>query len=119
MIKWINGSKDKIPRSNVSFVDVRECSIAHLKAVQVPEAAGKRFLLSGHDAWQKEVAAALSAKFPNLKIPTELEDGQDKDPGFGVDNARSRTVLGIQYRSLADTLCDMAQSLIDRGIHKL
>ena len=75
--------------------------------------------MSGHDAWQKEVAAALAPKFPNLKIPTELADGEDKDPGFGVDNTRSRTVLGIEYRSLADTMCDMVQSLLDRGVHKL
>ena len=33
MKNWINGSKDKVPRSNISFVDVRECSIAHLKAI--------------------------------------------------------------------------------------
>ena len=33
MKNWINGSKDKVPRTNISFVDVRECSIAHLKAI--------------------------------------------------------------------------------------
>ena len=38
MKNWLNGSKDKIPRSNVSFVDVRDTALAHLKAIQVPEA---------------------------------------------------------------------------------
>ena len=86
----LDGSKEKIPRSNFAFVDVRDCAMAHLKAVQVPEAAGKRFLTSGHDAWIKEVADALIAKFPNLKVPRELEEGENKDPGFPCDNTRSR-----------------------------
>ena len=89
MKNWLNGSKDKIPRSNVSFVDVRDTALAHLKAIQVPEAAGQRFILCGHDAWQEEVAKALGAKFPQLKIPKELADGENPDPGFGMDNTRS------------------------------
>ena len=118
MKNWLNGSKKEVPRSNVSFVDVRDTALAHLKAVQVPEAAGKRFLLCGHDVWQEEVAKALSAKFPDLKIPTELAAGENPDPGNGVDNTRSQTVLGIKYTPIADTMCDMAQSMLDRGIYK-
>ena len=114
----IDGYKKEIPRMNISFVDVRECSIAHLKAAQVADATGKRFILSGHDVWIKEVAAVLSARFPDLKIPKDLAPGEDKDPGFGVDNTRSRTVLGVEYRSLSDTMGDHAQSLLDRGIVK-
>ena len=117
MKNWLNGSKDKIPRSNVSFVDVRDTALAHLKAIQVPEAAGQRFILCGHDAWQEEVAKALGAKFPQLKIPKELADGENPDPGFGVDNTRSQQVLGIKYTPLADTMCDMAQSMLDRKIY--
>ena len=33
MKNWLNGSKDKIPRSNFSFVDVRDAALAHLKAI--------------------------------------------------------------------------------------
>ena len=89
-----------------------------MKAVQVPEAAGKRFLLCGHVVWQEEVAKALSAKFPDLKIPTEFAAGENPDPGYGVDNTRSQEVLGIKYTPFADTMCDMAQSILDRGIYK-
>ena len=45
----IDGSKKEIPRLDFSFVDVREVSMAHLKAAQIADAAGKRFILSGHD----------------------------------------------------------------------
>ena len=113
----IDGSKKEIPRRLNSFVDVREVSNAHLKAAQVADAAGKRFILSGHDVQLKEVAAVLSARFPNLKIPKDLAPGEE-DPGIGCDNTRSKTVLGIEYRSLSDTMGDHAQSLLDRGIVK-
>jgi len=111
----LDGSKPKIPRSYISFVDVRDTAVAHLKAVQVDAAANKRFILSGHDVWVKDVAAILSGKYPKCKVPTELAEGEDPDPGNDCDNTRSREVLGIQYTPLAETMCHMADSLIANG----
>jgi len=39
MRKMIDGTNEKIARSNISFVDVRDTALAHLRAVQVAEAA--------------------------------------------------------------------------------
>ena len=115
MTKFLDGSRPKIPRQYIGFVDVRDCALAHLKAIQVDAAANKRFLLCCQDAWAKEIAAILSAKYPKCKVPTELADGEDPDPGNDCDNTRSKEVLGIQYTSLAQTMCDMAESLIASG----
>merc|ERR1712224_780819 len=43
MASALDGSKTKIPGGATSFVDVRDCAIAHLKAMEIPEAANKRF----------------------------------------------------------------------------
>ena len=49
--KMLDGSNEKIMKIKIGFVDVRDVAVAHLKAIQVPEAAGKRFLLSSKNAW--------------------------------------------------------------------
>ena len=51
MKSWLNGSMASVPRVFTQIVDVRDVAKAHLKAIQVPEAAGKRFILSGGDYW--------------------------------------------------------------------
>ena len=35
----LDGSNAKIPKNNMGYVDVRDCADAHLKAIQVKEAA--------------------------------------------------------------------------------
>ena len=47
--KMLDGSFPKVPRTNFSFVDVRDVALAHLKGIELAEAANKRFLLSGGD----------------------------------------------------------------------
>ena len=62
--KWmsdlLDGSKPKIARSKPAFVDVRDTAVAHLKAVQVAEAANKRVILCWGEATVKDVAGYLA-----------------------------------------------------------
>lgn len=48
-------------------------------------------------------------------MPTEVAEGEDPDPGNDCDNTKSKEVLGIQYTDFAQTLLDMAESLIATG----
>ena len=59
----LDGSKATIPRVNIGFVDVRDVATAHLKGVQVAEAANKRFILSAADLWYREACALFAAKY--------------------------------------------------------
>jgi nucleoside-diphosphate-sugar epimerase len=116
MKKMVNGTNEKIGRMYIGFVDVRDTALAHLKAVQVAEAANKRFILCVKDAWVREVAAILAPyNEKGLKVPTVEADGEDPDPGNDCDNTRSREVLGIEYTPLAKTMTDMVDSLIAAG----
>merc|ERR1712151_308430 len=95
--------------------DVRDCAIAHLKAIEVADAANKRFILAEGQHYCKEAYDALAAKFNSqgYKVPTEEEERTPADPG--CTNARSKEVLGIQYTALAATMTDMADSMIAAG----
>jgi hypothetical protein len=42
---------------------VREVALAHLRALQVPEARNKRFLLSAESLWFKDIAGILKNEF--------------------------------------------------------
>ena len=99
------------------FVDIRDVAIAHLKGITVAEAANKRFLLSEGDYWIREVAAILAPKFnpKGYKVPTEDADGEDPEPGVWCNSTRSKEVLGLEYKPMATTMCDMAESLIATG----
>ena len=121
MKRMLDGSNEKIARSRMGFVDVRDCAIAHLKAIQVSEAANKRFLLCTKKAWVREVASILAPVFnpKGCKVPTVDADGEDPAPGHDNDNTRSKEVLGVEYTSFEKTMIDMAQSLIDSGKVKL
>ena len=80
----------------MGYVDVRDCSIAHLKAVQVEEAANQRCILSGQDAWASEIANILASKYnpQGFKVPTEIAEGSD-NAGNPSNNIKSKEILGI------------------------
>ena len=117
MKNWLNGTRETVAKTQTSFVDVRDVALAHLKALEVPEANGKRFLLCGHDVWQEEVAKILINKYPRYRgIPRRFEKGEYPKAGNDVDNTRSIEVLGIEYTPFEKTILDMAESLHDRKI---
>ena len=47
----------------IPVVGVEECANAHLRAIKVPEAAGKRFILVNRTIWFQEVAVTLHDEF--------------------------------------------------------
>lgn len=55
----------EFPVMNVKLglVRVEDVSLAHLRAVTTPEAAGKRFILSGESMWLREVAQKMADEF--------------------------------------------------------
>lgn len=122
---------------NFPVVDVRDVAVAHIKAMTVDDAAGKRHLIVNQNAWMKEMAQILSKEFksqgynvPTANCPnpilwmTSLFDRTIKMilPNIGkvykFDNSRMKDVLGITPMEMKDTLIDMAYSLIEAGLVK-
>lgn len=119
-IQWLkkamDGSKAKIPRGRSGFVDVRDVALAHLRAIEIPEAANKRFILYNEKGKMPEIYGWLS-KFNErgAKVPTTLDEGEDTG-GDPVDNTRSKEVLKIEYTPLEKMFTDHAEQLISRGV---
>lgn len=95
---------------------VKDVSLAHIRAVTLSEAAGKRFLLCQGKISNAEIARVAIAEFPELKdkVPEVLESDEPADP-FGVDSSQSKEILGIEYRWLRESIVDTINALKRAG----
>lgn len=131
-IRLLNGKTPGLPRLGFSFVDVRDVAECHVKAMEIPEAAGQRFLATEGFLWFSEAAAILRKAFPayDSKIPkrnvpdwllkvmavfqpiykqTVTELGRTRK----ASNAKATRVLGVTFRTAEEALIASAASLID------
>jgi len=131
----IQGKDPGWPKLGFSFVDVRDVANAHVKALQLSEARGNRFICSNKYLWMSEIALILKKylKPRGRKIKTwELPDFMVKlvalfDPTVKMllpelgrksefDTSKIRTQLSWSPRSIEKSICDTAQSLIEHNI---
>ena len=121
------------PEIYLGFVDVRDVALGHIRAAEREDAEG-RFILSGRVASFPEIARILrerigaSYPFPKGRVPKWLLWLIGPRVGiarryvttnvgipFDIDNTRSREVLGIQYREIADTVTEHFRQLVEFG----
>ncbi|PWY70074.1 ketoreductase [Aspergillus eucalypticola CBS 122712] len=113
--KW----KDAIPPSfTFLWVDVRDVALAHVRAIEVPEAGGQRFFVTAGYYTNKEIADVVRESLPELEDKLPSKDIPSDFPAdiYGYDNKRSVDVLGIQYRTLKESIADTAKSLLSIGV---
>lgn len=131
-IRLLNGKTPGLPRLGFSLVDVRDVAECHVKAMEIPEAAGQRFLATEGFMWFTEAAEVLRKAFPayDKKIPKRsLPDWFLKlmakfQPVYQqivtelgrtrkASNAKASRVLGVKFRTAQEALIASAKSLID------
>lgn len=120
---------------NFSVVDVRDVAKAHVAAMGLPEAAGKRFILYSETVSMQEVARILDRhyrtrgyKIPTMKFPNFVVHILARfDPAIRLvkrsvgrrveySNARLKQVLGIEPLGAEAAVVAMAESLIVLGM---
>ncbi|MEZ4463187.1 MAG: NAD-dependent epimerase/dehydratase family protein [bacterium] len=130
---FVVGTFPGAPGFAFSVVDVREVADAHVDALERADLDG-RFIVSAATLWMREMAAAVAAGFPELRVRTNqlpsiliyLAAIFDKRMSLAmvknllkrpqrVDNARSREVLKLTYRPIEESICECARSMIDQG----
>ncbi|KAK6842552.1 hypothetical protein PG989_008972 [Apiospora arundinis] len=99
-----------------TFVDVRDVALAHLRALTVPEAGGHRFYLVGAHFSNQHIAATIARHFPELqdRLPIDMGEEHDDLPvdTYDFNVAKSRRVLGIEYRGLEESVVDTVRSIL-------
>lgn len=122
-----------IPKISFATVDVRDVAMAHLKGIQVPEAANNRFILNAKPIWLREIAESLNQEFsPDYTIKTsELSYCTARlaaifisevkgilpiwDKKLNANNEKSKKILGIDYILPERSVVEMAYSMIEHG----
>lgn len=117
-------------------VDVRDVAEAHLRAGFTPEATG-RYLVNADSVSLPRIGKILRERFgefyafPRITVPKFVvslvgpllgytRNFIDLNVGYKLrfDSSRSRSELGLKYRSIEDTIADHFQQMIDDGVVK-
>ncbi len=119
-----------------NLVDVRDVAIAHVLALEVPEARNRRYVVSAglHDLpglGRMIRAANARLKAPIYTMPTVVAMLGPLMPGSRarfsymwrhlglrrpLNNARAVAELGLAFRPMADTVRDSVKELTDQGM---
>lgn len=120
------------PRMSYGVVDVRDVARAHVEAMERPEAAGQRFLLSADVLWLHEIGAILARAYPERKLPRrELPSWLVRmvakvhpmlrqtihhlDRKRTYANYKAQDLLGIDFIAPREAILASAASLIKLG----
>lgn len=134
LVKRLLAGKDPmVPNFAFPLVDVRDVALMHLRALERPETAGRRYLAADEPISMPDMGRILKAVYPARRIATmaapslilrglALFDPEVRSilPKIGkverVSNARARVEMGITFIPAAEALKASAASLIE---HKL
>jgi dihydroflavonol-4-reductase len=131
--RFLAGKDPMLPAIAIPTVDVRDVAEMHLRALQRPETAGKRYLASSGTLWMTDMAKAMKAEFPARKLPTRtapswivrlmsLFDAELKAilPQLNIiefiNNARARKEMDMTFIPADQAIRASARFLVD---HKL
>lgn len=131
MSMMMAGRLPVLPDLGFGIVDVRDVAHAHVEAMERPEAAGRRFVLSAGNLKLMDVATILreahpdrARRLPRFRIPTALiraaalVSGQARMLASEVgsekvyDSEPARRVLGLDLRSPREAALALAESLV-------
>ena len=130
--RLLRGKDPMLPDIGFAVVDVRDVAEAHLRALQNPSSAGKRFPCVTGMMTMPEMGKALKRAYPNRRIATRVApkfmlrllamfDPQIRAilPELGqshaVSNARARADLDMRFISAEGALRASAEWLITRN----
>ncbi|MBT8327459.1 MAG: NAD-dependent epimerase/dehydratase family protein [Bacteroidia bacterium] len=140
ILKMLGGGDMKMgaPKMGIGLVDVRDVAEAHYRAGYTPSASG-RYIASGHNTNFLEMGKVLLPKYGNKyplpkkalpkwllmlvgpitnKLFTRKFIRNNVNVPWKADNSKIRKELGIEFRSLQETMEDSFQVLIDEEIIK-
>jgi nucleoside-diphosphate-sugar epimerase len=106
LMQGVKGAQATAPM----YIDVRDLALAHVLAIELPEAAGERFFACTSMATQKDMCDIIRKEFPDIAASLR-DDVSDTLPSFRVDNSKIVKALGLQFRSLEDTVVDTVRAI--------
>ena len=130
--RFLKGKDPMVPPMGLAIVDVRDVAEMHLRAVERPETADKRFIASAGAMTFAEMARAMKTAWPVRRIPTReapkpvvrflsLFDASIRSilPRLGhtdrLSNARAVAEMGMEFIAPERALMAAAEWLVANG----
>ena len=131
--RFLRGKDPMLPAVGFPVVDVRDVAEMHLRALQRPATAGKRYLAVAGSMWMYDMGRVLKAAYPERRIPTQIapkfvlrilalfdaeirsvlsEVGKMEQ----VSNARAVAEMDLQFIPPDEALRAAAQVLVDQKL---
>lgn len=124
----LSGRDPMLPRIRFGICDVQDVVDAHIRAMNVFDAAGHRHIICDRVMWMTEIAQVVKSATPSARISTLTApnfavrliarfDGSargivgDLGHDYRLENARMREVLGIEPRPAAESIRETAAFL--------
>lgn len=133
--RWVLGGKlPAVPKVDINVTDVRDLATAHRLAIEVPEAAGNRYICASEPVRLGEIVAMLAAEYrprgyrvSTRPLPTWVlrslalvnDDMWLVNSLAGpkrVSSEKARRELGWAQRPVRESIIDTAEDLIAHGI---
>lgn len=115
---FVNSSRtaDLPPNGMHVYTDVREVADAHVKAVILPEASNKRFIICAGQISSQNISDLLREELPQLSDRTP--EGKKGERGlsayaYNCSSQQAISILGIKYRSPKETFVELAKQLLE------
>ena len=115
-----------VPKFSIGITGLEDCAMAHYKALQVNEAAGRRFLLAENVYWFSDVAGLVASKYGPKGYKTLQKPlgtfpmncmaccsfkarmyMQEYGKGYTIDNSLTKQMLGIQFKPVPECAIEM------------
>ncbi len=133
--QMLRGRMPFVPRVALGIVDVRDVAAAHVRALTVPAAVGRRFIASGGSLAMTEIVEAVGAaapkrrwRLPKATLPDSLvrvaarvlPEAAQAVPELGarkelVANA-AREILGVSFRPPREAIAATVRDLTARRL---
>ena len=102
----------------VPVCDVRDVALAHLRAAQLDEAVGHRFIIASDDLYHSTADILRIIENEGYKLNKSIVDPLDKDEykNTRIDNSNMRKILKIEPIEIKKSALDMIRSFFEFGI---
>ncbi len=131
--RLMRGKDPMVPDISFPSVDVRDIALMHIRAMELPESTGKRFIGVDRTLRFVDIASLLKADHPTFKIPIRVAPNLlirlmaifDKTlrsiaPMLGkrqdASGARAESVLGMEFRDVRLAVRESGDYLVDNNL---
>jgi dihydroflavonol-4-reductase len=131
--RFLRGKDPMLPAVGFAMVDVRDVAEMHLRALQRPATAGKRYLAVAGSMWMYDMGRVLKTAYPDRRIPTRIAPKfvlrllalfdteirsvlADVGKMDRVSNARAVAEMDMQFIPPEQALLAAAKVLVDQNL---